>query len=249
MLPVARTVCWGTHEEATRLGVHGQGTRKWAHRWIEEHVKYMAPLDVVADIGGGGVDSALPRTLSPFAAQVLVVDRASEGRRRANVQEVALNLEDGLSTFADNSIDVCVSASSIEHLSALGQQRTFLEIQRVLKPGGVFCGTVSYITRLNDDVVRLLERDPVLEETGSGVHARFDARACLEAAPALHPPFPPFSWSHFPGFEGFDEEMLLACDGLISQVVGSYGTLRVLPEIDALRLSWYEMGLFLRKDG
>jgi SAM-dependent methyltransferase len=245
---VAQTVCWGTHEEAARLGVPGEGTRKWAWRWVEEHVRHLAPVTLIADIGGGGVDSALPRALSPFAAQVLVVDQASEGRSRGNVREVAVNLEEGLRAFADNSIDVVVSTSSIEHLTAAGQWRTFAEIQRVLKSGGIFCGTVSYITRLTDDVIRLLQRDPAFEQTGSCVHARFDARACLERAPALRPPFEPLSWSHFPGFAGFDEQMLLASDALISQFVGSYGTIRVLPEVDALKLSWYEMGLFLRKD-
>jgi hypothetical protein len=106
---------------------------------------------------------------------------------------------------------------------------------------------VSYITRLTDDVVRLLQSDPAFERIGSSVHARFDARACLECAPALRPPFEPLSWSHFPGFPGFDERMLLTSDALISQFVGSYGTIRVLQEVDALKLSWYEMGLFLRK--
>jgi SAM-dependent methyltransferase len=248
VLPVAQTVCWGTHEEAARLGVQGEGTRKWAYRWIEEHIRHIAPVTVIVDIGGGGVDSVLPRVLSQFAAQVLVVDRVSDGRSDSNVRAVAMNLEEGLSTIADNSIDVVVSASSIEHLTAAGQRKTFAEIQRVLKPAGVFCGTVSYVTRLTDEVIGLIERDPIFEQTGSSVHARFDARACLEAAPALRPPFAPLAWSHFPGFAGFDEEMLLGSETLISQFVGSYDTVRVLPEIDALKLSWYEMGLFLRKD-
>lgn len=249
VLPVARTVCWGTHEEAERLGVQGQGTRQWAYRWIETHLRHLAPIAVVADLGGGGCDSALARALSPFARQVLVVDRVSEGRTQGNVREVAIDLEEGLQGLTDGSIDVVVSASSIEHLTAAGQRRTFSEVQRVLKPGGIFCGTVSYITRLSDDVIRLLQSDPVFDRTGSSVQARFDARACLERAPALRPPFPPFSWSDFPGFDGFDEAKLLGNLSLVSQCVGSYGSIRVLPEIDALKLSWYEMGLFLRRDG
>jgi SAM-dependent methyltransferase len=186
--------------------------------------------------------------LSRFAVEVLVVDRVNQGRRDANLREVALNLEEGLQPFADNSIDVVVSASSIEHLTAAGQRRTFAEIQRVLKPAGVFCGTISYITRLSADVIRLIQSDPIFEQTGSSVQARFDANACLESAPALRPPFAPSSWSHFPGFAGFDEEVLLGSETLISQFVGSYDSVRVLPEIDALKLLWYEMGLFLRKD-
>jgi hypothetical protein len=36
-------------------------------------------------------------------------------------------------------------------------------------------------------------------------------------------------------------------DALICGIVGSYGTVRCRPEVDALKLAWYEVGLFLRK--
>jgi SAM-dependent methyltransferase len=159
-----------------------------------------------------------------------------------------VNLEQGLTEFPDRSVDVFVSTSSIEHLTPDAQKTVFAEMQRVLRPGGVFCGTISYITRLTDDTVELLQRDPAFEQSGSSVFGSFDARACLEAAPLLRPAFPPASWARFPGFDGFDEEALLRDDTLIADFVGSYGNVRLLPEIDALRLAWYEMGLFLRKD-
>jgi SAM-dependent methyltransferase len=248
LLPVARSLCWGTHEEAARLGVAGQGTRQWAYRWIEEHVRHIAPVGVLADIGGGGVESTLCNMLSPCAERVLVLDQFADGRAKGNIREVAVDLEEGLRGLTDSSVDVCVTASSIEHLTARGQQNVFAAIERVLKPGGLFCGTVSYITRLAPDVIRLLGSDPVLSRTGSSVHARFDARECLAGVRLLRPPYPPPAWSHFPAFDGFDERMLLGNDALIADFVGSYATVRVLPEIDALKLSWYEMGLFLRKD-
>ena len=248
VLPVARSLCWGTREEADRLGVGGQGTRKWAYRWIEEHLKYMAPVGVLADIGGGGIESELCNVLSAHAARVLVVDQFGQHREKDNIKEVALNLEDGLRGFRDEAVDVFVSASSIEHLTAAAQQNLFSEIARVLKPGGVFVGTVSYITRLDDNVIQLLQRDPMFERTGSCVHCAFNARKCLERAGQLRPVFRPLSWMQFPGFDGFDEATLLHNDALISDFVASYGPVRLLPEIDALRLAWYEMGLFLRKD-
>lgn len=210
----------------------------------------MAPVGVLADVGGGGggVDSILCNVLSPFAEQVLVLDQFAEEREKGNIREVAVDLEEGLAGLTNNSVDVCVTASSIEHLTARGQQNVFAAIERVLKPGGLFCGTVSYITRLDADMIRLISSDPVFAQTGSSVHARFDARACLAGVKRLRPPFAPPSWSQFPGFDGFDEGALLGNDALIADFVGSYGTVRVLPEIDALRLCWYEMGLFLRKD-
>jgi SAM-dependent methyltransferase len=208
----------------------------------------MAPVGVLADIGGGSVDSALCNMLSPCAERVLVLDQLADGQQKGNIRGAAIDLEEGLGALTDNSVDVCVTASSIEHLTARGQENVFAAVERVLKPGGVFCGTVSYITRLDPDVLRLLNSDPVLARTGSSVHARFDARACLAGVRRLRLPYPPPAWSHFPAFDGFDECMLLGNDALIADFVRSYGTIRVLPEIDALRLCWYEMGLFLRKD-
>jgi SAM-dependent methyltransferase len=247
ILPVARSLCWATHEEAERLGVAGAGTRQWAYRWIEEHVKHLAPVGVLADIGGGGIDSALCTRLAPYARRVLVLDQIGEARRRGNVEEVIIDLEQGLPGLASDSVDVFVTASSIEHLTADGQRRLFAEVERTLKPGGIFCGTISYITRLSEDVLRILRSDPVFEQTGSSAGGRVSINACLSGAPRLRPPFPPISWSQFPGYEGFDETRLMTNDALICGIVGSYGTVRCRPEVDALKLAWYEVGLFLRK--
>jgi SAM-dependent methyltransferase len=247
ILPVARSLCWATHEEAERLGVAGHGTRHWAYRWIEEHVKALAPVGVIADIGGGGADAVLCSRLAPHARRVLVIDQFAQSRRRGNIEEVAIDLEQGLTGLADESVDVFVTASSIEHLTARGQQRVFAEMQRALKPNGIFCGTISYISRLDDDVLELLGRDPVLGQTGSSVRARFDAKACMDASPRLRPPYPPFSWSQFPGFEGFDEQHLNENAALVAGQVGSYGAVHCLPEVDALRLAWFELAFFLQK--
>jgi methyltransferase family protein len=246
-LAVARTLCWATHEEAARLGVAGSGTRHWAYRWIEEHVKHLAPVGVAADLGGGGVDSVLCTRLAPYARRVMVIDKMGERRRRGNIEEVSIDFELGLRGIADNSIDLFVTASSIEHLTAEGQRRLFAEVERTLSSNGVFCGTISYITRLTPDVLRLLQSDPVFEQVGSSVLTVFDLRACLASAPHLHPEFPPLDWSMFPGFPGFDESWLLKNDALVAGQVGSYGDVKCLPEVDALRLKWFELALFLRK--
>jgi SAM-dependent methyltransferase len=246
-LAVARTLCWATHEEAARLDVAGSGTRHWAYRWIEEHVKHLAPVGVVADLGGGGVDSVLCARLSPYAHRVCVIDKMDERRRRGNIEEVSIDLEQGLRGISDNSIDVFVTASSIEHLTVAGQHRLFAEVERTLVPNGVFCGTISYITRLTPDVLQLLQSDPAFEQIGSSVRSAFDLHACLQSAPRLRPEFPPLDWSRFPGFPGFDESWLLKNDALVAGQVGSYGDVKCLPEVDALQLRWFELALFLRK--
>jgi SAM-dependent methyltransferase len=244
----ARSLCWGRHAEAERLGAAGQGTRKWAYRWIEAHVRDLAPVGRVADLGGGGVDSVLAGRLARYAREVLVIDRVGDGARRGAVRQLVLDLEQGLAGIDDGSIDVIVTASALEHLSAGGQARAFAEAQRVLAPGGVFCGTISYVARLDDRALALIQADPVFEQIGSSFHCRFDARRCLEAAPRLRPPLAPPRWSDFPGYPGFDEEALGADPGLISDRIGSYGEVRVDPEIDRLELRWFELGLYLVKE-
>jgi SAM-dependent methyltransferase len=163
------------------------------------------------------------------------------------VREHSADLERGVTGFSDDSVDVFVSASAIEHLTAGAQRRLFADVQRILKPGGVFCGTVSFIAGLTPETLALIQSDPLFEQTGSAVHAAFDLRACLAAAPLLRPPYPPLTWSQFPYFDGFDESDLIGSDAIIVNYVGSYGAMRFRPEVDALRLRWAELGLFLRK--
>ncbi len=154
--PVARTICWGTHEEAYRLGVGGHGTRKWAYRWIEEHVKSLGKVQTIVDLGGGGIDSILCNILSPYAERVLVVDQGGAGKSRGNIHELVADFEDGVYEIPNDSVEIIVSASSIEHLTKLGQELIFSEIQRILMPGGVFCGTISYVTRLDARALALI---------------------------------------------------------------------------------------------
>ena len=168
-MPVARTLVWGTHEEAEGLGVAGQGTRKWAYRWIEEHVRSLPQVSALADIGGGGVDSELPNRLVRFADRVLVVDRMGDGGRRGNIRQVLTELEEGIDGIDDESLDVVVSTSAIEHLTAGGQTNVFAEIERLLRPGGIFCGTVSYVTRLDSEALALIHRDSLFEAIESNL--------------------------------------------------------------------------------
>jgi len=244
-LPVARTMNWATKEEADRLGVGGQGTRKWAYRWIEEHVRSLQGIRTLADLGGGGLDSELCNRLCRCAEKVLVIDRLGTGGTKGNITQVLLDMEQKLDGLEDHAIDVVVSASAIEHLTAAGQVHIFSEIQRVLSPGGVFCGTVSYITRLTPGNAALIQGDPVFASIGSALFAPFDARRGLENAPLLKPMYEPLDWSLFPGFPGFEERRLLDNGGLVSDTIGSYGNVRVRPEVDALKLKWFELGLFL----
>lgn len=247
LIPVARTLCWGTHEEASRLGVEGQGTRHWAYRWIEEHVKSIGRVEIIVDIGGGGVDAHFPGVMSCYAEKIIVVNKMGGKNNKGNIFQVEYDMEKGLpADFKDNSIDIFISSSAIEHLTSYGQRNLFSEIQRILKHGGCFIGTISYITRLDEDIIKLLQSDPSLNSIGSSVYCAFNAKDCLDDAPNLRLPYPPVYFDLFPGFQGFNEDKLLNNGALICDTVGSYGSVKVKPEIDALKLRWFEMGFFLK---
>lgn len=245
---VAQSLCWGTHQEAHLLGVEGQGTRHWAYRWIEEHLKSIGSVKTISDLGGGGIDSYLANLIHCYADRILVLDKTGTSKKKDNIQQIVVDMEEGLGNVVeDNSIDVYISASAIEHMSSKGQAQLFSEMERTLKPGGIFCGTISYISRLTPELISLIQSDPAFEMTGSAVLAPFDAKRCLEAAPGLKPLLPPKDLSLFPGFEGFDENNLLKDESLVFDYIRSYGDVTIRPEIESMNIKWFEMGMFLQK--
>lgn len=112
--------------------------------------------DIVVDIGGGAsyffiyltkfvkecwcvdplrpawnVNEALLQSLGHYQAY-------TEGRARIHVQN-ARKLP-----FPDNSVDTIITCSAMEHFENEDDIRCAEEIYRVLKPGGLFLGTVDY---------------------------------------------------------------------------------------------------------
>jgi len=97
-------------------------------RFFEVYVKKMAS-PVVIEIGARNVNGSL-RGVLPEHARYIGVDLAAA----PNVDVV---LEDPYKLpFEDGSIDVVVSSSCFEHAEFFWE--SFLEIQRVLKPAGLF---------------------------------------------------------------------------------------------------------------
>jgi len=212
-------------------------------------VKSLENIHSIVDLGGGGIDSEFAQLMSARADSYVVVDAMGENRSHGKMRQVIWDMENGLQgIFPDNSIDVFITASTIEHMSAIGQKRIFEEVERALRPGGIFCGTISYFTCLTPAVLELVKSDPVFLQVGSPIYSTFNACECTKDLRSLKVPFPPVSWELFPGFDGFNERKLLDNSALLFNYVGSYGNVKVKPEIDALKMKWFEMGFFLVKD-
>ena len=239
---------WGTEKDALRLGCE-VNTRKWAYAWIEERLAQVCGtnfVDVCADLGGGGVHSHFSDRLSCYAYETLIIDKIGvPDEVRHNIKQVVIDFEKGMSAVADNSIDIFVSSSAIEHLSAEGQKTIFREITRTLKPGGYFIGTISYICGLTAEVLDILAEDPAFESIGSPVKAVFDFNA---VSSTLHYIAEDIDQKTLPGANGFLEEALYADKSLLWNHIGSYGDCVCKKETDELNLRFYELGIVLQKE-
>lgn len=241
---LAPCIMWGNQKDIERLGVQ-QYTRKWAYGWIIDWLRRIGRVETIADFGGGEISGYFASRLAHYADTVLVVDQfGRDGEQKGNIRQVVADMSRKITALPDASIDVVVTASAIEHMLQNGQINVFAEINRVLKPGGFLCGTISYVTNLTPENIAILRQEPMAEITGSPQGDPIDLATLLAAAPKL---LLPDSLENFPGYKNFSESTLLADQNLTYDIAGSYSDVKCRPETDALRLKWYELALLLRK--
>jgi SAM-dependent methyltransferase len=194
---------------------------------------------------GSGLSNPLLDWYRPRVKQAFLIDFLAPASTVGNCTVLRADLEQGI-PLPDESVDIVTSASSVEHLSARGQELFMAEAQRILRRGGRVVMSVSYVFGLDEAALDVLARDPVLAGTGCQLAAPLDLRRLLEAAPRLRCPGKP-RLERFPGYPGFAEAAILRDDDLIFDRVGSYADVRCRPETDALGLRWAEIGVYLVK--
>ena len=129
--------------------------RTWDYGAIIHYANFQKD-DIVVDIGGGAsyffiyltkfvkecwcVDPLLPawNENGPLLKSLEHYQAYIEGRARIHIQN-ARKLP-----FPDNSIDKIITTSAMEHFENEDDIRCAEEIYRVLKPGGLFLGTVDH---------------------------------------------------------------------------------------------------------
>jgi SAM-dependent methyltransferase len=239
--PAPPAIEWGTKSDATRLGVEHR-TRYWAHAWVRERMSRL-PLHKMSVVdAGSGTSNPLLDWYRPKVKYAYLLD-LSPPSQGDNWELINCDLERPL-PFRDEFVDLITSVSSIEHLSAAGQLLFMSEAQRILKPNGSLIMTVSYTCGLTPHALALIASDPVFEATGCSLKGKVNLKEMFDRAPLLADGIRADS---FPGFAAFSEEWLLLQPDIIFDYVGSYGNVRCLPEVDALRLPWAEIALHFTK--
>lgn len=136
--------------------------------YFDAFVPHWDGLDVL-DLGCGG--GFMADALARRGARVTAIDPSpgaiAAGRRHAADNHLDINFQEGRGEALEleaNSIDVVVCVDVLEHVASLGD--TLDEIQRVLRPGGVFAfDTINrnrlagfLVVSLAEDFLRLLPK-------------------------------------------------------------------------------------------
>lgn len=129
------------------------GVRYWEYAVILSVIKFGAG-DIVIDIGGGFCFFML--YLSTKIRRGYVVDRgtwrnydmwldAMHGLEDVQSGKIEIFTQDAKHLpFEANSIDVAITISALEHNAPPNDSDAVREVWRVLKPGGLFLGTVDF---------------------------------------------------------------------------------------------------------
>jgi 2-polyprenyl-3-methyl-5-hydroxy-6-metoxy-1,4-benzoquinol methylase len=155
------------HTVGRRYGftISGDARACWFRREIERLAGSLrkSPLDIL-DVGCR--DGTLTKTYAK-GQRVKGLDIDPEAVERANliegfdVQKHDLNLAP--LPFSDEAFDIVVAGEVIEHLQF--PDAVVAEIRRVLRPGGIFIGSVPNAFRLRNRILFLLGRDYEVDPT------------------------------------------------------------------------------------
>lgn len=144
----------------------------WASNWVIEQAQLKRSDDVL-DLGCtnnpyvlASAQSCRSLTLCDLAAPSDVAPLP------ANTIYRQLDLEKPL-PFADQSFDVVMSESTLEHLPPDARINCLREARRVLRPGGRICVSIGYPTGLDDnpETARLLRELPFFAERRCAIYA------------------------------------------------------------------------------
>ena len=154
-----QSLLWGTREQAQMLEA-APSTVAWGYHWIIRHLSRESLFDKILVDLGSGVWNSLIVYYSDRVRHAYLIDLLNVARPVDGATVLRSDLEETL-PLPDESVDLVVSRSVLEHLSSEGRLLQMREIERVLRPGGKAFLTVSYLFGLDEHVLEVLSREPI----------------------------------------------------------------------------------------
>jgi SAM-dependent methyltransferase len=152
--------------------------------------------------------------------------------------------------FEDESFDVILSESSLEHLPFNGRLYAFQEAIRCLRPGGRMALSIGLPLGFGNDpeTISAFETEEFFSQRHCCVYFPIDIRKIIDqyiksytTGTLLYP----YNHSAFPGFDGYNEEQILRDPNILFDRYADHGD---VPDVAKLRsVSVVEIGLFFYK--
>jgi SAM-dependent methyltransferase len=214
----------------------------WGSHWVIERAR-LTGRETVVDLGAGD-NPILHPALRERAKLALLIDRqylpASDPG--PNVERVIADIGD--LPIDDESVDVAISVSVLEHLPLDRRDAAMREISRILRPGGRAVLSIGVPLGAGSDSHRLLEEHPNLVARNCSIFMPVDLSRMLSAAPDLELA-DARGLDHCPGFAGYDESALLSDRGLVRDRWADFPEVAEAPAL--ARISTCELGVVLLK--
>jgi SAM-dependent methyltransferase len=144
----------------------------------------------------------------------------------------------------DESIDVVLSVSVLEHLTPPARENAIWEIQRILRPGGKALVSIGSFLHVSDVAQRKMRELPYFTNRGCAVYFPIDIKAFVQSASGLHLTSDE-DLEYLPGFEAYDMDALANEPGLCFERFSDYEELQSDPHLR--QVIAYEIGLQFHK--
>ena len=214
----------------------------WASHWVLEQAGLTGHQRVV-DLGAGD-NPILRRAYESQCQTAYLVDLTPNSATglAGSIYPIAASIDE--LPFADESIDVVLSVSVLEHLSVMQRRKAMAQIQRVLRPGGRAVLTIGVPFHADAEAQHLFQTMAFFTDRHCGVYFPIDIIDMLTAAPKLRHSFD-IDLATLPGGRQFDAQKVLEQPDLCTEAYRDYPPLAAVACLAPVVVA--ECGLVLTK--
>ncbi len=219
----------------------------WGSRWVLERAQ-LTGKEIVIDLGAG-VNPITLDVYEKLTKQTYLVDDLLLPNENLSPHLKRILTDISCISLPDESVDVAISISVLEHLPVLKRLATMKEISRILKPGGRALLSIGLPLRVSDEARLLMTNHPFFTDRGCPLYLPIDIKQMLGSVSKLHLSGVKKAeqLDYLPGYGAYDEAMLLDSPNLVLEHWDDYPALADYPSL--MRVMHCEIGLMLIKSG